>query len=296
MGLEALIRKWAKEKPGAPALIHEGREIPYDELDRASNRVANGLARLGIAPGDRVAIMLPNIPEFAYAFFAILKIGAVAVPFNTMYKGGEVAHILRDSGAKAIVALSSFAPMIHEVLPLAPDLRHVILTGERNITFADPASTVFVQFVLDAKAEPDLDALYRKAGEALLEALRTLGAASARYVHRGSLRTGSGRKIGGFVILEAEGSYIVNAQVFAGRFEPDRFMEVLWVPPEVKDKVLEPLSSVEEETGRRPSWEEIRGAAVAALEKGFGAALSESRMTRDESFGYEKLRSQATKT
>ncbi|MCU0723698.1 MAG: AMP-binding protein, partial [Planctomycetes bacterium] len=289
------IRKWAQEKPGAPALVHEGREISYEELDRASNRAANGLARLGIGPGDRVAIMLPNVPEFAFVFFGVLKLGAVAVPFNTMYKGGEAAHILKDSGAKAVVALSGFAPLIHEVLPLAPDLKHVILTGERNVTFADPGSTAFVQFVLDARSEPDLDALYRKTGEALAGALRALGAASARYVHRGGLRAGSGRKIGGFVVLEAEGSYAVNAQLFAGRFDPDRFMEVLSVSPEVRDKVLEPLTSVEEEAGRRPSWDEVRRAATEALEKGFDAALAECRMGRDEAFGYEKLRSQALK-
>ena len=102
-----------------------------------------------------------------------------------------------------------------------------------------------------------------------------------------------GKKIGGFLVVEAEGVYIVNAQIFAGTFEVDRFMEVIWVPMEVKDKVVEPLSSVEEETGSRPDFETLRTAFVDAVEKGFNAKLTDGKMTRDELFGYEKLRSQA---
>jgi lipoate-protein ligase A len=104
---------------------------------------------------------------------------------------------------------------------------------------------------------------------------------------------GGGRKIGGFLISHAEGIYIVNAQIFVGRFDPERFMEVIWVPMEIKDKVVEPLCSVEESAGARPDFETVRAAVVASVEKEFKARLAEGRMTRDELFGYEKLRSQA---
>jgi hypothetical protein len=257
--------------------------------------LANGLKKLGVVPSDRVAIMLPNVPEFVYAFFGAQKAGAVAVPFNTMYKGGEVVHILKDSGAKVLIALSTFAPLINEVLPLCGELEHVIYTGERNVTFAEPGSTVFIQFVTDASKAGDLDGFYRSVGEALADALETLGVEGGWYGHRGSLRVKDGRKIGGFLISGVEGLYIVNAQVFAAPFEVDRFMEVIWIPMEVKDKVVEPLSSVEGETGKRPDFSAIGAAVVESLEKKFNSKIIEGKMTRDELFGYEKLRSLAAR-
>ncbi len=296
MGLESVLRTWAESSEEKPALLFEGGEIAYADVDRLSNRVASGLKKLGVRPGDRVALMLPNVPEFIYVFFGVQKLGAVAVPFNTMYKGGEVAHILKDSGARALVALSSFAPLVNEVLPMCEALEHVIYTGERNITFADPDSTAFVQLVLAPPADGDLDGLYRRTGEALIQALHALGAEKAWYVHRGALRQAEGKKMGGFLISETEGVYVVNAQVFLGRFEVDRFMDVIWVPAEVKDKVVEPLSSVEEETGSRPSFEAFRDAVSGAVAEVFQAACEAGKMSRDELFGYEKLRSQAFRT
>lgn len=293
MGLESQLTRWARETPDRPAVFHEGKAVSYGTLDRLSNRVANGLKRLGVQPGDRVALMLPNVPEFLAVFFGVQKRGAVAVPFNTMYKGGEVAHILSDSGAAALFALSTFAPLVNEVLPLCPALKHVIYTGERTITFARPESTFFVQFVLDARKEPDLDALYRRVGAALLEALKALGVADAWYGHRGSLRAAGGRKLGGFLISKAEHMLIVNAQLFTAPFDAEPFFEVLWVPAEVRDKVVEPLASVEALSGTRPDFERVRAAVAAAVEETFKARLTEGRMTRDELFGYEKLRSQA---
>jgi long-chain acyl-CoA synthetase len=169
----------------------------------------------------------------------------------------------------------------------------VIYTGERNITFAEPGSTVFVQFVMDAKKVPEVDDLYRRVGEALVEALHGLGASTAWYGHRGSLRTDDGKRIGGFLISGAENLTVVNAQLFVGPFSADPFMEVIWVPMEVKDKVVEPLTSVEEASGSRPDFDAVREAVVRAVEKAFGVAMTEGKMTRDELFGYEKLRSQA---
>jgi long-chain acyl-CoA synthetase len=288
-----MLTRWAETSPEKPVLFFEGKTLTYAEVDRFANRVANGLKKLGVEPGDRVAIMLPNVPEFIYTFFGAQKTGAVAVPFNTMYKGGEVAHILKDSGAKVLVALSTFAPLINEVLLFNDTATTEIYTGERNITFADPDSTMFVQFVLDPKKGEDLDALYRRVGETLLSALKTLGVEEAWYGHRGSFRVGKGKKIGGFLISEAEGIYVVNAQLFVGRFTVDRFMEVIWVPMEIKDKVVEPLTSVEEESGTRPDFETVQRAVVTSVEKAFGAKLTEGKMTRDELFGYEKLRSLA---
>lgn len=76
--------------------------VTYSELDRHADRIAAGLAEMGVEKGDRVAVMMPNIPHFAAAHFGILRSGGVVVPLNTMLTPKEIARILVDSGAKAL--------------------------------------------------------------------------------------------------------------------------------------------------------------------------------------------------
>jgi long-chain acyl-CoA synthetase len=290
MLLGDLPRKAAEVEPSETAVFFEGREITYGDVAVNTGRVANGLRKLGLRKGDRVAIMLPNIPEFIYSFFGIQRIGAVAVPFNTMYKGGEVSHILRDSGARAVIALANFAPLINEILPDLPDLEHVILTGERNVIFADPDATVFVQLVADRETFGEPDEAYRRIGEVLLATLTSLGVEDAWYKHRGSVRVG-GKKLAGFLIQEVEELYVASILIFVEALRIEEFISVIWVPQEIKDKVMEPTVSVAEATGRRPAWEEIRDAVTQQFESAFGIRLAPGPLERDELFGYEKLRS-----
>ncbi|MBW2038356.1 MAG: AMP-binding protein [Deltaproteobacteria bacterium] len=294
MNLGRLLEERAKEYPKKAALLYEGKAISFEELNKNVNRLANGLKGLGIEGGDRVALMLPNTPEFVYSFFACQKLGAIAVPFNTMHKGGEILYILKDCAAKAIITLNSAVPLINEIRPELPHLQYIITTGERNLTFADPESTLFLQGVLSKGIFKDLDDAYRKIGDALVQGLWELGLKEIWYKHRGSLRIG-GRKLAGFYFSEIEGLYILNIICFLAPFDPSDFFSVIWVPPEVKDKVLEPLTSIQEELGRRPTDEEFREAILGALEKGFGIKLKEGTFTRDERFGYEKHKAVAKK-
>jgi long-chain acyl-CoA synthetase len=288
------VEKWAASLPDAVALRFEGEAITYEELNRRANRVANGLQGVGVGKGDRVAIMLPNIPEFVYAFVATLKLGAVAVPFNTLYKGGEILHILKDSGAKVVIALTNFAPMINEIRPELPALEQVVLTGERNLLFAHPEGTVFLQLILQRALIKDVDGAYQKIGDILLTMMKDLGVREAWYKHRGSVRV-RGDKIATFVISDVEGLVLINAVIFLGPMDTRDFLRVVWVPPEIRDKVVEPLTSVEQETGDRPPWDQVKEMAVVALEQGFQVEIKECAMVRDELFAYEKLRSLAYK-
>ena len=288
------VEKWAASLPDAVALRFEGEAITYEELNRRANRVANGLQGMGVEKGDRVAIMLPNIPEFVYAFVATLKLGAVAVPFNTLYKGGEILHILKDSGAKVVIALTNFAPMINEIRPELPALEQVVLTGERNLLFAHPESTAFLQLILQRPLIKDVDGAYQKIGDILLAMMKDLGVKEAWYKHRGSVRV-RGDKIATFVISDVEGLVLINAVIFLGPMDTRDFLRVVWVPPEIRDKVVEPLTSVEQETGDRPPWDQVKEMAVVALEQGFEVEIKEGAMVRDELFAYEKLRSLAYK-
>jgi long-chain acyl-CoA synthetase len=288
------VERWAASLPDAVALRFEGEAITYEELNRRANRVANGLQGVGVGKGDRVAIMLPNIPEFVYACVATLKLGAVAVPFNTLYKGGEILHILKDSGAKVVIALTNFAPMINEIRPELPALEQVVLTGERNLLFAHPESTAFLQLILQRALIKDVDGAYQKIGDILLTMMKDLGVREAWYKHRGSVRV-RGDKIATFVISDVEGLVLINAVIFLGPMDTRDFLRVVWVPPEIRDKVVEPLTSVEQETGDRPPWDQVKEMAVVALEQGFQVEIKEGAMVRDELFAYEKLRSLAYK-
>ncbi len=89
--------------------------ISYAELGRAVNAFGKRLKALGLARGDRVAVMLPNIPEFTVAYFAILKLGAVAVTINVMSTSYELLYLLGDCGARVCVTVPSSAKRFQEI-------------------------------------------------------------------------------------------------------------------------------------------------------------------------------------
>jgi long-chain acyl-CoA synthetase len=99
----------AAAAPHRVALKLDVVEISYGALDAATARVAGMLRARGIEPGDRVGVMLPNVPHFAFAYYGILRAGAIVVPMNVLLKAREVAYYLSDSGAKAMFAWHTFA-------------------------------------------------------------------------------------------------------------------------------------------------------------------------------------------
>lgn len=102
----------AHKLPGQPLL---DATLSYRALRDAVNHFANALAQMGVKKGDRVAIYLPNSPQFAIAYYGALKAGAVIAPVNPIYTPRELEFILQDSGAETIVALSQFYPKLQEV-------------------------------------------------------------------------------------------------------------------------------------------------------------------------------------
>ncbi|NNM45083.1 long-chain-fatty-acid--CoA ligase [Knoellia koreensis] len=104
MNLASLFTSTAAAQPERVALhLHGAGDTTYGQLDDASARFAGLLAGLGVAPGDRVGLMLPNTPDFPVAYYGILRLGAVVVPMNPLLKAREVAYYLGDSGARVIV-------------------------------------------------------------------------------------------------------------------------------------------------------------------------------------------------
>jgi long-chain acyl-CoA synthetase len=102
--LAVMLSETAQSAPDRPAALFTGGQLTYRQLDQASDRLAGSLTAIGIAPGDRVALQLPNIPQFLISYFGILKAGGIVVPLNVMLKAPEVAFHLGDSGARVLIA------------------------------------------------------------------------------------------------------------------------------------------------------------------------------------------------
>lgn len=125
---------WAEREPERTALLHVGADgrvdqISFRELRRRTNRLANALAALGIARGDRVGILLPQVPETAVAHLATYKLGAVAVPLFTLFGPEALAFRLADSGAKALIGTPEGLANVVESAAELPTLAHRISVG-----------------------------------------------------------------------------------------------------------------------------------------------------------------------
>jgi long-chain acyl-CoA synthetase len=105
------------ERPGAPALLFKGRAVSHGELDRRSDAFAAALTALGVARGDRVALLLPNCPQFLIGELGAWKAGAILVPLNPIYTEQELEGALARTGAETIVVLTPFYRRVKAVQP-----------------------------------------------------------------------------------------------------------------------------------------------------------------------------------
>ena len=126
----------ARDRPKRPALLFKGSTITYAELDRLSDACAAAFISLGVKRGDRIALMLPNCPQFSIAQFAAWKIGAIVAPLNPIYTEPELELPLREHGVETILTLTRYYARIKRLQPRTP-LRRVIAT---NIKEYLPAS------------------------------------------------------------------------------------------------------------------------------------------------------------
>ena len=108
LNLALLVAASAKTYPDRTAIIFDDVEYSYSQLNVLTNKFANVLHSLGVEQGDKVALMMPNIPAFTIAYFGILKLGATVVPLNVLFKAPEVAYHLEDSDSVALVVYEGF--------------------------------------------------------------------------------------------------------------------------------------------------------------------------------------------
>lgn len=132
LNLASFLDHQAKITPARLAVIARPSTFTYTEIDRLVNRVAGGLRTLGLGHGDHIALSCPNTPHFPIAYCAILKIGAVVVPLNVLLKPREIAGLLRDCDAKAILVFEGtkelpMAAMARAACDEVPLCEHVIV-------------------------------------------------------------------------------------------------------------------------------------------------------------------------
>lgn len=135
--LGTFIEHYAETIPDNGALRYFDRDISYRELNELSNRLANGLATLGIGEGDVVGLQMPNIPQYVIAVVALLKLGATSTSVSPLLAPGEVANQLQDAGVKVLVSLDTLAKSNLEVLEsrgrIPSCLQTVIVTGADDL-------------------------------------------------------------------------------------------------------------------------------------------------------------------
>ena len=123
--VELLEASFAKHR-GATAYRFMGKPVTFAQVDEQSKALAAWLQGQGLERGDRVAIMMPNVPQYPVAVAAILRAGLVVVNVNPLYTPRELEHQLKDSGAKAIVIVENFASTLEKCLAATP-VKHIVL-------------------------------------------------------------------------------------------------------------------------------------------------------------------------
>jgi acyl-CoA synthetase (AMP-forming)/AMP-acid ligase II len=138
LNLGQILRVNAKKFPHAVALKDKNRRVTYAELNRRVNKLAHSLLSLGLTKGDKVAVLLENSVEIVEVYLATAKTGLVIVPVNFRLTAPEVAYIVNDSDAKALIAHDEFTPCVNSIRPELKHIRpeHYIVVGQAIAGYA----------------------------------------------------------------------------------------------------------------------------------------------------------------
>ena len=120
--LNANLKHTASKLPESVAYTFAGRDVTYAQFDRLVSNVSGALYDLGLRQGDGLAILLPNSDAFLLAYHGAFRLGMYCVPMNPLYTPNEILYMLKDSGAKAVVAPAQFAEMAGALNAMLPGL------------------------------------------------------------------------------------------------------------------------------------------------------------------------------
>ena len=184
---------------GKVALMTPRERITYDQLDDRVNRVGNGLEALGVTKGDKVCLMLPNIPEFLYTWWGNAKLGGVTVPLNTALKGEGLSYLINHSDAETLVVSDRYMPALGEVRGSLRNVRHLIVLADEPTAPGElPNAAIDFAELLTAPATSPMKEVWSDDVDSIMYTSGTTGPPKG-VIHRHS------RCYGGFVLPLATG-------------------------------------------------------------------------------------------
>ena len=131
--IHELLSHQVAERPHRPCLVHGNRQWSYAAFAAEVERVAHAWAALGLGPGERVALLLPNGSEFLWTVFAMARTGGVFVPLNTAQTAEELQYLLVHSEARYLLTTDAFMPLIQGIRGDCPDLEQVVVVGPAKV-------------------------------------------------------------------------------------------------------------------------------------------------------------------
>jgi long-chain acyl-CoA synthetase len=159
LNLAALLRQSARQYPDKPALVVGEQTLPYRVVHDYAERFAGGLVELGLARGQRVALLLPNVPHFTIAYFGAQYAGLPVVPLNVLLTADEIAYHLQDSEATALVVWEGFLDQAIPAAQRVATCKHVIVARANPGDASAPAGAIsMMKLIADSKPVMDLPA------------------------------------------------------------------------------------------------------------------------------------------
>ena len=134
MNLRTFWETKARKNPEKTFLYYKDEKVSYNEFDARVNQVANGFLETGVKRGDKVCLMLPNIPQFLYSWFGLCKIAAVMVPVNTHFKANEAQYVVNHSEAVGLVVYKDYLQIALEIRKDCPHLKWIACVDGGELT------------------------------------------------------------------------------------------------------------------------------------------------------------------
>jgi fatty-acyl-CoA synthase len=234
MTVAGLADALAAARPTAPAIHYEGSTVRYAALAERSRRVATGLRDLGIGPGDRVAMYLPNTPAYVVLYLALCRLGAIAVAVSTRFRSSEVQDIVGRSGAKLLVLWPGyrgidFNAILQDVdAKTVPSLERVIVYAERDeplpVTLLGRPTLAYARLEQRPPLAADAGTL-----DSPCNIFTTSGTTKApKFVlHRQASIATHAREVARGFVLTQPGSAVLAALPFGGVFGFDTLLSAL---------------------------------------------------------------------
>lgn len=183
------LRSAAAQAPGRPFIRMRTGEWTYGEIDRQSDQVAAGLHAQGVRQGHNVSLMLPNCIEFALAWFALAKLGAVCAPLNTSFRGQTLAHAIDLVESRLLIVHAAFLPQLAEVRAGLATVQKLVVVGDA----CDPSALSWTELTCPQERTPEFPACAFSSLCLLLYTSGTTGRSKAAMIsHRFVLRHAQG--------------------------------------------------------------------------------------------------------